>query len=140
MRVIDFGAEAHGVIAIGGVATGFVAIGQLATGVVAIGQLSRGIIAVGQLAIGLVAIGQVGIGVGYGAGMLGLGTIAGGMLPLPVYGRLPLSRLFGGQWRIDRVAFHLGRAIVWVLLALAFYFIALEPLLSELPAEPPPRR
>lgn len=93
MRFFDFGQEATGVIAIGQLATGVLAIGQFATGVIAIGQLSRGVIAVGQMSIGVVATGQVGVGNVYGAGMLGLGTFAGGLIPIPLLGHLRFTDL-----------------------------------------------
>jgi len=86
VRFFDFGQEATGVIAIGQIATGVVAIGQFATGVIAIGQVSRGLIAVGQLSVGLAAAGQLGVGIVYGAGMLGLGTFARGLVPISFLG------------------------------------------------------
>jgi hypothetical protein len=94
-----FGQEATGVIAIGQLATGVIAIGQVATGVIAIGQGARGVVAVGQLAIGAVATGQIGVGVLYGAGMLGLGTFAGGLIPVPLMGTLGLDDVLHLRFR-----------------------------------------
>ncbi len=93
------GVEAHGVIAIGQMATGVVAIGQLATGVIAIGQVARGVVAFGQLAMGVVAAGQLGIGVAYGAGMLGVGGLAGGLFPVGLLGTIPFTDAIKGRWR-----------------------------------------
>jgi hypothetical protein len=42
VRVIDFGLQPVGFVAIGQLPTGVIAIGQGATGVVAVGQLARG--------------------------------------------------------------------------------------------------
>jgi hypothetical protein len=93
VQLFSVGVEAHGVIAIGQLATGVVAIGQLATGVIAVGQLARGVIAFGQLAVGVVAVGQVGVGLFYGGGMLGVGGLAGGLLPGGLFGTLSFGDL-----------------------------------------------
>src|SRR4026207_137138 len=88
VRLFDIGQEATGVVAVGQIATGVIAIGQLATGVVAIGQISRGVVAFGQCSVGIVGAGQLGVGLVYGAGMLGFGTFAGGLIPIPLLGHL----------------------------------------------------
>jgi hypothetical protein len=81
MKVVAFGVEPVGFLAIGANATGVIAVGQLATGIVAVGQLARGVVAVGQLAIGWAALGQLAIGVSWAAGMLGIAGHSGrGML------------------------------------------------------------
>lgn len=115
MKIIDVGLEATGVIAIGQFATGVVAIGQLAIGVIAIGQISRGVVAVGQGAIGVVAIGQLAVGAIYGAGMLGIGTLAGGLVPIPLLGHLRLGDLL--DFRLNPVKVRLTAWRVLLLIA-----------------------
>ena len=134
MKFFAFGAEAQGVFAVGQIATGVIAIGQLATGVIAIGQVARGVIAIGQATIGIVAIGQVGIGVAYGAGMLGVGGLAGGLLPLGVWGRLPIGDLLslelGGTIRSRIHPFV--RLVVLAMVATIVWLVALGPLWESL--------
>lgn len=134
VNFFSVGVEATGVIAIGQEATGVIAVGQLATGVIAIGQLARGVVAVGQLAVGVVAVGQLGIGIVYGGGMLGFGSLAGGLLPAGFLGRLPLGDLRRGRfseavWR-PRVGplSVVGLGVV----TLVAYLAALRPLWVEL--------
>ena len=97
MKLLAFGAEPVGVVAIGQAATGIVAIGQLATGVIAIGQLARGGVVIGQLGIGLVSVGQLSVGVIWSAGMLGAGGTSGPGVIAGLFGRLHLLRLFRRQ-------------------------------------------
>jgi hypothetical protein len=103
VRFFDFGQEATGVVAIGQIATGVIAIGQFATGVIAVGQLSRGVIAVGQMSVGVAAAGQLGVGIVYGAGMLGFGTFAGGLIPVPLLGHLRFTDLIHLRFRPQRM-------------------------------------
>ncbi len=100
MKWFAFGQEATGVIAVGQIATGVIAIGQLATGVVAVGQVARGVVVVGQLALGVGATGQIGAGALYGAGMLGLGAFAGGLLPIPLFGTVRLNDIIHLRFRL----------------------------------------
>ena len=97
MRVLDFGVEPVGVVAIGANATGIIAIGQLATGVIAIGQLARGVIVVGQLALGIVSLGQLSIGVGWSSGQLGVAATSGPGIVLGLFGRLYMNRVLGKE-------------------------------------------
>jgi hypothetical protein len=130
VKLFDFGVEANGVFAVGQIATGVVAIGQLATGVIAIGQVARGVFAVGQLAIGLVAAGQLGVGLGYGAGMLGAGGIAGGLIPLGAWARWPFRDAMSFDVRaIQRSNWNvIGSAVLLLIVAAAVWFAALAPL------------
>jgi hypothetical protein len=119
VKFFDVGVEAYGWIAIGQHATGFIAIGQLALGVVAIGQLARGLVAFGQVCVGGVAIGQVGVGLAYGAGMIGLGGTAGGMVPLAAFGRIPLRQVFTGSMSDVDIAWTVRPWKVLVMLVVA---------------------
>lgn len=119
MKFFDVGVEAFGWIAIGQHATGSIAIGQLALGVVAIGQLARGLVAFGQVCVGGVAIGQVGVGLAYGAGMIGLGGTAGGMVPLAAFGRIPLRQVLTGRPFDIEIAWGVRRWKVLVMIAVA---------------------
>ena len=117
MKLVAFGVEPVGFLAIGANATGVIAIGQLATGVDAVGQLARGVVVVGQLAIGWAALGQLAVGVSWAAGMLGIaghtghGLVAGGRLhkgvtPWRVALVLALVALWWwttGMWLLDAV-------------------------------------
>ena len=133
MRVISFGAEANGFIAIGQLATGVIAIGQLATGVVAIGQLSRGVFAVGQLSVGVVSLGQLSAGLAWAGGMVGIGGTAGPGLVLGLLGRLRLRpRVQFERARPHRTLSIVLRAFVGVGLVALVWFVALGPLLHEL--------
>lgn len=128
MRVFDFGQEATGVIAIGQIATGVIAIGQLATGVIAIGQISRGVIALGQFSVGVVGAGQLGVGLVYGAGMLGFGTFAGGLVPIPLLGHLRFTDLVHGRFRADRIQPTPWRILLLAALIAVVALAALIPL------------
>lgn len=132
MKLFDVGVEARGWVAIGQHATGFLAIGQLALGVVAIGQLSRGIIAIGQVCVGVVAIGQVGVGLGYGAGMLGVGGTAGGLVPLAAFGRIPLRQVIVGDFSSLAVSWAVRpwKIVLIVFVALVVLPVTLIPLAS----------
>lgn len=132
MRFFDFGQEATGVIAIGQIATGVLAIGQFATGVIAIGQLSRGVIAVGQMSIGVVAAGQLGVGMVYGAGMLGFGTFAGGLIPVPLFGLLRFTDLIHLRLRVGRVQPTAWRIILMIGIDAIVTIAVLIPLWSAL--------
>ena len=114
MRLVDFGVEPVGVVAIGANATGIIAIGQLATGVVAIGQLARGGIVFGQLALGIVTIGQLSIGLGWSAGQLGVAATSGPGIVLGLLGRLYANRLLGKEpgRAFDPVTLDQGRKAI----------------------------
>lgn len=130
MKFFDVGAEAYGWIAIGQQATGFIAIGQLALGVVAIGQLARGLVAIGQVCVGGVAIGQLGVGLAYGAGMLGLGGTAGGMVPLAAFGRIPLRQVLTGSMADIDIAWSVRpwKLVVMVVVAAIVVPVTIVPL------------
>ena len=132
MRFFDFGQEATGVIAIGQLATGVLAIGQFATGVIAIGQLSRGVIAVGQMSVGIVAAGQVGVGIVYGAGMLGFGTFAGGLIPVPLLGHLTFTDLVHLRFRPERTQPTKWKIVLMIGVVAIVTAVALIPLWQEL--------
>ncbi len=132
MRFFDFGQEATGVIAIGQMATGVLAIGQFATGVVAIGQVARGVIAFGQVAVGIAAAGQLGIGMAYGTGMLGFGTFAGGLVPVPLLGRVRLADLLHLRLRPELVRLTPWRVLLLVGIDVLVVVAALLPLWQEL--------
>lgn len=132
MRFLDFGQEATGVIAIGQIAIGVVAIGQFATGVVAIGQVSRGVIALGQLSVGVVAAGQLGFGMAYGTGMLGFGTFAGGLLPVPLLGRVRLADLLHLRFRPELVRLTPWRIVLMIGIDVLVALAALIPLWQAL--------
>ena len=132
MKIIDVGLEATGVIAIGQFATGVVAIGQLAVGVIAIGQISRGVVAVGQGAIGVVAIGQLAVGAIYGAGMLGIGTLAGGLVPIPLLGHLRLGDLLDFQLRPVKVRLTAWRVLLLIAVIAGVVAASLIPVWSAL--------
>lgn len=114
MKLLAFGTEPVGVVAVGANATGIVAIGQLATGVIAFGQLARGAIAVGQLGVGLVAVGQLGLGVVWCGGMAGVGAASGPGLVAGLFGRLYLLRLFrrGAEPAFSAVPLRRARVVV----------------------------
>lgn len=132
MRVISFGAEAKGFIAIGQLATGVIAIGQLATGVIAVGQLSRGVFAVGQLSLGVVTVGQLSAGVAW-AGGIGVGGTAGPGLVFGLLGRLRIRPRVQFEPRGNRAPKSIVlRAIVGAGLLALVWFVALGPLLHEL--------
>ena len=132
MRVVDFGAEAKGFIAIGQLATGVVAIGQLATGVIAIGQLSRGVFAIGQLSLGVVTAGQLSGGLAWASG-IGIGGTAGPGLVLGLLGRLRVRPRLRFEPAPKRRGVALAlRALVGVGLVALVWFVALGPLLDEL--------
>jgi hypothetical protein len=132
VRFFDFGQEATGVIAIGQIATGVLAIGQFATGVVAIGQVSRGVIALGQVSVGFAAAGQLGIGMAYGTGMLGFGTFAGGLIPVPLLGHVRLNDLIHLRFRPDLVKLTPWRIVLLVGIDVLVTVAALLPLWREL--------
>ena len=132
MRFFDFGQEATGVIAIGQIATGVPAIGQFATGVVAIGQISRGVIALGQVSVGIAAAGQLGFGMAYGTGMLGFGTFAGGLIPVPLLGRVRLADLIHLRFRPEPVNVTPWRILLLLGIDLFVAAAALVPLWQEL--------
>ena len=143
MKLFDAGLEANGFIAFGQFATGVFAFGQVATGVVAVGQLARGLVSVGQLSIGVVAFGQVAIGLAYGAGMLGAGSLAGGLVPVAAIARWPLGDVFRDRTTLEVVRRHPGRWGLFALVALAVFFLALVPVAGILTSEvsdPTPRR
>jgi hypothetical protein len=143
MKVFDAGLEANGFIAFGQFATGVFAFGQVATGVVAVGQLARGLVSVGQLSIGVIAFGQVAIGLVYGAGMLGIGSITGGLVVLPALGRWPLSQVFRDRTKFEVVPQHPGRLALIALVAAVVFFLAVLPvgdILSSAFNDPTPRR
>ncbi len=119
-------------IAIGQMATGVLAIGQFATGVIAIGQLSRGVIAIGQLSIGVVAAGQLGVGIAYGSGMLGFGTFAGGLIPVPLLGHLRFTDLIHLRFRPDWVKPTPWRIILMIAIEAIVTVAVLIPLWREL--------
>lgn len=141
MKVFDAGLEAHGVIALGQFATGVFAFGQIATGVVAVGQLARGVITVGQISIGVFAVGQLAVGLAYGAGMVSIGSITGGLISVPAFARWPLRDALGDRHEFDVVPRHPGRILLFAALALLVAFVALSPM-GDLfnPAETPARR
>ena len=124
VKFFDVGLDAHGFVAIGQQATGFLAIGQLALGVIAIGQLARGIIAIGQVTAGVVAIGQVGLGIVYGAGMLGIGGTAGGLIPLAAFGRIPLRQVMIGRFDDLNISPVLKP---WKVVLMAFIVLVVTP-------------
>ncbi len=132
VRFFDFGQEATGVIAIGQIATGVLAIGQFATGVVAIGQVSRGVIALGQVSVGVAAAGQIGLGMAYGTGMLGFGTFAGGLIPVPLVGHLRLTDLIHLRLRPVLVKLTSWRVVLLVGIDVLVTVAALLPLWREL--------
>ena len=146
VRFFDFGQEATGVIAIGQIATGVLAIGQFATGVFAIGQVSRGVIAIGQVSVGIAAAGQLGFGMFYGTGMLGFGTFAGGLIPVPLLGHLRLGDLIHLRFRLDLVRLTPWRIVLITGIDVLVAVAALIPLWRELFGVegifyfPPPRR
>jgi hypothetical protein len=146
VRFFDFGQEATGVIAIGQLATGVLAIGQFATGVIAIGQLSRGVIAVGQMSIGIAAAGQLGVGIVYGAGMLGFGTFAGGLIPVPLLGHLRFTDLIHLRLRPAWTQPTPWKIVLLIAIVAVVAGVALIPLWQELFGVdgifyvPPPRR
>jgi hypothetical protein len=127
MKIFDAGLEANGFIAFGQFATGVFAFGQVATGVVAVGQLARGLVSVGQLSIGVIAFGQVAIGLVYGAGMLSVGSITGGLVPVPALARWPLSDVFRDRTKFEVVPQHPGRFGLFALVAAVVFFLALLP-------------
>ena len=132
MRFFDFGQEATGVIAIGQIATGVLAIGQVATGVIAIGQLARGVIAIGQMTIGVVAVGQLGVGIAYGAGMIGFGTFAGGLVPVPLLGHLRFTDLIHLRFRPAWVKPTPWKVVLMTVIEAVVVVAALIPLWREL--------
>ena len=133
VRVISFGAEAKGFIAIGQLATGVIAIGQLATGVIAIGQLSRGVFAVGQLSLGVVTFGQLSAGLAWAGGMLGVGGTAGPGVVFGLLGRLRVRPRLRFERARDLSTLSIGlRAFVAVGVLALVWFVALGPLLHEL--------
>jgi ABC-type transport system involved in cytochrome c biogenesis permease subunit len=127
VKIFDAGLEAHGFIAVGQFATGVIAFGQVATGVVAVGQLARGVFTFGQVSIGVFAVGQVAIGVAYAAGMLGFGSLTGGLLAIPAFGRLPLRSLLAGDPSVQWGTRHVGRFLYFVVLSVLVGWIALFP-------------
>ncbi|MGH8927434.1 MAG: hypothetical protein ACRDWH_03720 [Acidimicrobiia bacterium] len=129
MRVVDFGQEAVGIVAVGQIATGVVAIGQVATGVIAVGQLARGVITLGQISIGLVAVGQVGIGAGYGAGMLGTGIFAGGLVPVSLLGYIRFADFRRFHFRPEwvRSSIRPWRTVLIVAVMILVVLIAIMP-------------
>ena len=132
VRFFDFGHEATGVIAVGQIATGVLAIGQFATGVIAIGQVSRGVVALGQLSVGIVAAGQLGFGMAYGTGMLGFGAFAGGLIPLPLLGRVRLGDLIHLRFRPEPVRPTPWRVVLMIGIDALVVVAALIPLWREL--------
>jgi len=83
VKIIDFGQEATGFIAVGQFAVGVFALGQVATGVVAVGQMATGIITIGQGAVGFFSIGMGGVGIYWTGAMIGIGGSGfGGVIPL----------------------------------------------------------
>jgi len=101
------------------------------------------LVSVGQLSIGVIAFGQVAIGLVYGVGMLGIGSITGGLLPLPVLGRWPLSDVFRDRAKFEVVPQHPGRFALFALVAAVVFFLALLPvgdILSATFNDPTPRR
>ena len=132
VRFFDFGQEATGVIAIGQIATGVLAIGQFATGVIAIGQISRGVIALGQVSVGIAAAGQLGFGMVYGTGMLGLGTFAGGLIPVPLLGHVRLTDLLHLRFRPKLVKLAPWRVVLLVGIDVLVTVAALLPLWQAL--------
>ena len=131
VRFFDFGQEATGVIAIGQIATGVLAIGQFATGVIAIGQVSRGVIALGQVSVGFAAAGQLGFGMAYGTGMLGFGTFAGGLIPVPLLGHLRLNDLIHFRLRPELVKLTAWRIVLMIAIDVLVTVAALIPLWRE---------
>ena len=101
-------------------------------------------ISIGQLAFGVVAVGQVGIGFLYGAGILGIGSLSAGILPLAVFGRWPLGAMLGGRREIQPVPRHFGRWLLLVALIAVVASVALLPLWgwleTGLEGEAPPIR
>jgi hypothetical protein len=130
MKVFDAGLEAYGIIAIGQFATGVFAFGQVATGVIAIGQLARGVVTVGQVSIGIVSVGQLAIGLG--AGMVGLGSVTGGLLAIPVLGYLPLGKALQGRFEFSAIHRGAGRALYLLAMAALVIWVALWPLAEAL--------
>jgi hypothetical protein len=130
LKIFAVGQEVQGVVAIGQIATGVIAIGQVATGVIAIGQIARGVLVVGQLGVGAVAIGQIGVGALYGAGMLGTGLLAGGLVPVPLIGILSLRDARRGRFRLARRAETTGgwRLVIFLLVVVAVAAWAILPL------------
>ena len=146
MTIIEVGQEATGVIAIGQIATGVLAIGQLAIGVIAIGQVSRGLVAVGQGAVGIVAVGQLAVGAVYGAGMVGLGAFAGGLVPIPLLGQLRFADVIRLQFKGGRMRLTRWRVFLVIGLIAGVVAVSLIPVGSALWGPngifevPPPRR
>jgi len=132
VRIIDVGQEATGVIAIGQIATGVLAIGQLAIGVIAIGQVSRGVVAVGQGAVGVVAAGQLAVGALYGAGMVGLGAFAGGLVPVPLVGQLRFADIIRLHLRAEKIRLTHWRVLLLIGLIAIVVAFSLVPLGSAL--------
>ena len=132
MKVFDVGQEATGVIAIGQFATGVLAIGQLAIGVIAIGQVSRGVVAVGQGAVGVVAVGQLAVGAIYGAGMVGLGALAGGLVPVPLLGQLRFADVIRLQFKGERLRLTVWRGFLLMGLIAVVISVSLIPVGSAL--------
>jgi hypothetical protein len=130
VKFFDVGVEAYGWIAVGQHATGFIAIGQLALGVVAVGQVARGLFAFGQVCVGGIAIGQLGVGLAYGAGMLGLGGTAGGMVPLAAFGRIPLRQVVAGRMSDIDIAWAVRpwKAVVLIVVGAIVVPVTLIPL------------
>jgi hypothetical protein len=132
VRVISFGADSTGFIAIGQLATGFIAIGQVATGVIAVGQLSRGVVAIGQLSLGVVTVGQLSAGAAW-AGGIGVGGTAGPGLVFGLLGRLRVRPHV--QFERAPVRHPKGvvvRSLVGAGLLALVWFVALGPLLHDL--------
>ena len=82
----NFGAKAHGVIAIGNNAKGIISIGLISRGIISIGLLAIGLLAVGLLSIGLLAFGNIAVGGaafgGISAGLAAVGGVAVGIIAL----------------------------------------------------------
>lgn len=131
MKPFDVGLEAHGIIAVGQFATGIFAFGQVATGVVAVGQLARGLIAIGQVGIGVVAFGQLALALGYSAGMVSVGSVSGGLLPVPAIGRWPFSALLQGRNEFVAVPRNLPRTLLLIVLGLVVVLAALLPMVAD---------
>ena len=107
-------------------------VGLEATGVIAIGQISRGVVAVGQGAIGVVAIGQLAVGAIYGAGMLGIGTLAGGLVPIPLLGHLRLGDLLDFQLSPVKVRLTAWRVLLLIAAIAGVVAASLIPVWSAL--------
>jgi hypothetical protein len=138
VRVIDFGLQPVGFVAIGQLPTGVIAIGHGATGVVAVGQLARGVIAFGQLSIGFVAFGQLAIGALWAGGMLAVAPVGGPyLLGTGLLGKLPLRALWHRRWShyVARQMSPLGFGVrlgVALVIAIVTWFVAIAPLLDDL--------